>query len=63
MLRECCICGELYEEKYMEKRSPSPMHPKWICMACLTNLEREAKLYDIRAGNRLRKMDERRKRK
>jgi hypothetical protein len=63
MLRECCICGKEYEEKYMERRSPSPSHPQWMCYHCYVTCQKEATLYDIKQGNKLRKMSESRKKK
>jgi len=63
MLRECCICGEEAEEKFMIKRSPSPVRPKWICWQCYQNAQKELKLYDLKAGNRVRKIEENKRRK
>ena len=53
MKRNCDICGKECEERDMEKISPSPAHPKWLCWTCFKNSQYQAKKSDLHRHQRL----------
>ena len=61
VLRKCAICGEDFEQKYMECISPSPRNPQWLCWKCYQQGQRENHLAEIRRANRLQKKNENKK--
>jgi len=62
MQRQCDICGKEDWDKYMESYCTGSK-TVWMCWECYKNAQREATLYDMKQGNRIRKMSEARKKK
>lgn len=53
--RICDQCGKECDEAFMEKFSPSPLHPKYICWDCFKKGQYEAAKSEIGRRNRLEK--------
>lgn len=62
MLRQCDICGEEYEDRWMQSMFTGTK-TMWLCWGCYKKSQREATLSDLYRQKRLYKLAESKKRK
>lgn len=61
MIRVCDICGEEYEDRWMQSMFTGTK-TMWLCWGCYKNSQREATLSDLYRQKRLYKLAESKKR-
>lgn len=61
-IRICDRCGEEFDEVFMERFSPSPLHPKYLCWDCYKKSQYEVAKSEIHRRTKLAKINEERKR-